>query len=679
MEVTPAAPTSKSKQRWTWALASLLEILILGLFLYAICYINFSSELLPKLIKAGAFALSAFGLGVAFFFSFAQKTENAQGQPRRMQEWLTKPLGLGLLLLIALGVLVNWLVYFHNQHPSMQDEIFSLPTDLQAATFVPAIVLLLLSRFFTNHKIFLWIVFLLFGVGTVILFYQVEYPTYREVKEAISKSQFPLLKPRILVPIFPLITLRGLLILCVPFFSALISVWRRFAWWKYFSGWIIGYTCVKLIIFQRLSLGLDFPFICLNFALIALLARLPLQRRALERLTGIALLTQPADSLVQSRSVSPLIKYGAALLLGLLLAIQGIVSRFETEMFRVLNGHITLPHFSPALMNAYDVLKYDFTKGRSSHELFSPQSQRYTDSEAGMMSMVGGMSPQELETVFARLNPTALEQQLTRREPLFSAFEKAARADYWLFYDGQRVVTSDFINLRVASQGLAARAQLRIYQHRDAEALKDIETILKIAALMNTDPAGSLVVHMIGTALRGIALAPTKTFILCRANDPAALKQLCEMLMRNAAGVRRDFPEQIISRTEPGLWPISPFFEITAPGMIRAGTTWYQKWAQFDNLLIAIALELYRNDHGQYPDRLEQLVPDYMDRLPRDPFNGKPYLYKNLGSEFSLQVNGGDQKMQPGYFPHKGMDDQLKKQLSQFKPTPATAASEPVR
>lgn len=36
----------------------------------------------------------------------------------------------------------------------------------------------------------------------------------------------------------------------------------------------------------------------------------------------------------------------------------------------------------------------------------------------------------------------------------------------------------------------------------------------------------------------------------------------------------------------------------------------------------------YRNDHGEWPESLDALVPDYMASVPQDPFTGRPLLYR---------------------------------------------------
>jgi hypothetical protein len=47
-----------------------------------------------------------------------------------------------------------------------------------------------------------------------------------------------------------------------------------------------------------------------------------------------------------------------------------------------------------------------------------------------------------------------------------------------------------------------------------------------------------------------------------------------------------------------------------------------------DGLLVAIALELYRREHGDWPASLEALVPEYLPSVPMDEFSGTPMRYE---------------------------------------------------
>lgn len=66
-------------------------------------------------------------------------------------------------------------------------------------------------------------------------------------------------------------------------------------------------------------------------------------------------------------------------------------------------------------------------------------------------------------------------------------------------------------------------------------------------------------------------------------------------------------------------------------------------------LRLAVACRLYKMRHGQLPETLESLVPAFLDRVPRDPFDGKPFRYSpeqaivySVGED--LKDSGGSRK-----------------------------------
>ncbi len=50
----------------------------------------------------------------------------------------------------------------------------------------------------------------------------------------------------------------------------------------------------------------------------------------------------------------------------------------------------------------------------------------------------------------------------------------------------------------------------------------------------------------------------------------------------------------------------------------------------------ALALKLYRVENGPYPNKLERLVPKYLDSIPLCPFSGKLLKYESDGRSFTL-------------------------------------------
>ena len=57
--------------------------------------------------------------------------------------------------------------------------------------------------------------------------------------------------------------------------------------------------------------------------------------------------------------------------------------------------------------------------------------------------------------------------------------------------------------------------------------------------------------------------------------------------------------------------------------------------------VIACALERYRLAHGQLPQSLDALVPEYIAKLPHDVINGQPLKYRETpGNRYILYSVG---------------------------------------
>ncbi len=69
---------------------------------------------------------------------------------------------------------------------------------------------------------------------------------------------------------------------------------------------------------------------------------------------------------------------------------------------------------------------------------------------------------------------------------------------------------------------------------------------------------------------------------------------------------------------------------ILAPSLDRAVGVHWLSTLEHDGLHTLIALERYRNAHADYPQSLDQLVPEFLSALPTDPWSGKPLHYKRI-------------------------------------------------
>jgi hypothetical protein len=64
-----------------------------------------------------------------------------------------------------------------------------------------------------------------------------------------------------------------------------------------------------------------------------------------------------------------------------------------------------------------------------------------------------------------------------------------------------------------------------------------------------------------------------------------------------------------------------------APATSRAFTSAEVAWLRRDAILVGVALERYRRSHGSYPASLEALVPEFIEGVPVDRFDGRPLRY----------------------------------------------------
>ncbi len=64
--------------------------------------------------------------------------------------------------------------------------------------------------------------------------------------------------------------------------------------------------------------------------------------------------------------------------------------------------------------------------------------------------------------------------------------------------------------------------------------------------------------------------------------------------------------------------------------------------ARLDAAHVALAVERYRMANGKLPDSFDDLVPKFLEVVPKDPFDGKPLKYKKLDPGFVIYSVGDD-------------------------------------
>jgi hypothetical protein len=88
-----------------------------------------------------------------------------------------------------------------------------------------------------------------------------------------------------------------------------------------------------------------------------------------------------------------------------------------------------------------------------------------------------------------------------------------------------------------------------------------------------------------------------------------------------------------------------PLVGLVVPALSRVGVMREQSAMERDAVIVAIALELHRRRHGDWPAALEALVPELLPAVPPDRFNGQPLRYRLLDGRplvYSVGADGDD-------------------------------------
>jgi hypothetical protein len=115
-----------------------------------------------------------------------------------------------------------------------------------------------------------------------------------------------------------------------------------------------------------------------------------------------------------------------------------------------------------------------------------------------------------------------------------------------------------------------------------------------------------------------------------------------------------------------------PIVEL-APGIHRAQWTAERVLARRDAIQTAIALELYRRQHGGFPDSLAALVPALLPRVPVDPITGEPLHYRLVDGKPLIYSVGADRDDDAGRVPLSRMGNPQAYMAAQWGIDPTTA------
>jgi len=97
--------------------------------------------------------------------------------------------------------------------------------------------------------------------------------------------------------------------------------------------------------------------------------------------------------------------------------------------------------------------------------------------------------------------------------------------------------------------------------------------------------------------------------------------------------------------------PYKIFANMMIPALQRATFRFAYSENVKNMALVAIALERYRLAHGEYPENLDSLAPQFIDNMPHDIMSGEPLLYRReTNGLFTLYSVGWNQTDDGGKF-----------------------------
>ena len=107
-----------------------------------------------------------------------------------------------------------------------------------------------------------------------------------------------------------------------------------------------------------------------------------------------------------------------------------------------------------------------------------------------------------------------------------------------------------------------------------------------------------------------------------------------------SASVSREL-EKTLSHSNP----FNVLARIAIPNFSRAVQTTARNQTKADQAFIACGLERYHNAHGEYPETLAALVPQFVEKLPMDIIGGQPLKYRRTDyGQFVLYSIGWNEK-----------------------------------
>ena len=206
----------------------------------------------------------------------------------------------------------------------------------------------------------------------------------------------------------------------------------------------------------------------------------------------------------------------------------------------------------------------------------------------------------------------------------------------------------DLAAMKRLAQLLAAEGRLRERDSRLADAARSYLDAIRFGNEMSR--GGFIINRLVGIACEAIGDTPLSKLAPKLGSEEArpviAELEKIDLARVTWEEVRRN--ENRLSRYQlrkgfnPITWAIGRW-QLWRSGSLQRAETRHNRVTAHERLLAAeLAVRCYQAEQGHPPAHLEQLVPKYLQRVPSDPFSGKPMIYRPQGTNWLLYSVGED-------------------------------------
>jgi hypothetical protein len=196
------------------------------------------------------------------------------------------------------------------------------------------------------------------------------------------------------------------------------------------------------------------------------------------------------------------------------------------------------------------------------------------------------------------------------------------------------------------AQLLAAEGQLKALEDRPAEAARSYVDTIRFGNELSR--GGFLITRLVGIACESIGYSPLAKVVpkLSREDARIVLTELEKVDAGRVTWAEILRNEVYFARHQLG-GGANPIMQVLgwwqSRGAKAKAEAKHKIVIAHERLLMTeLSLRCYQSDQRHPPSRLDDLVPSFLSKMPADPFNGRPLIYRPEGTNWLLYSVGPD-------------------------------------